>query len=65
MIIVDSFSYFSLKLYVVTPELNRLIKTVQKRGHNICCSGELAIIIPNYHQIRYSFLSRAMFRRWQ
>ena len=30
------FSYFSSKPYVVTPHLNRLIKTVQMRGHNIC-----------------------------
>ena len=29
------FSHFSLKPYVVTPHLNRLIETVQMRGHNI------------------------------
>ena len=45
----DNFSYFSLKLYAVTPHLscldpmlpltshlNRLIALVQMRGHNIC-----------------------------
>ena len=35
MIIEGYFSYFSLKLYVVTPHLNRLVETVQMRGHNI------------------------------
>ena len=51
MIIEDNFSYFSLKLYVVTPHLNHLVKTVQMRGHNICFYAELTKIIPNYHQI--------------
>ena len=32
---MDNFSYFSLKHYVVTPYLNRLVETVQMRGHNI------------------------------
>ena len=32
MIILDNFSYFSMKLYVVTPHLNRLIEMVQMRG---------------------------------
>ena len=41
MIIEDNFSYFSLKLHVVSPHLNRLAETVQMRGHNICFSGEL------------------------
>ena len=36
MIIVDNFSYFSLKPYVVTPHLNRHDETVQMRGHKIC-----------------------------
>ena len=35
MIMRDNYSYFCLKLYVVTPHLNRLIETVQMRGHNI------------------------------
>ena len=48
MIIEDNFSYFSLKSYIVTPHLNRLNKTVQMRGHNICFYPELTKIIPNY-----------------
>ena len=32
----DNFSYFSSKPYVGTPHLNRLVGTVQMRGHNIC-----------------------------
>ena len=28
------FSFFSLKLYVVTPHLNHLIETVKMRGHS-------------------------------
>ena len=35
MIIEDNFSYFSLKLYVATPHLNRLNEMVQMRIHNI------------------------------
>ena len=35
MIIEDNFSYFSIKPYVVTPYLNRLVETVQMRGHII------------------------------
>ena len=46
----DNFSYFSSKLYVVTPHLNCL-KTVQTRDHNICFDAELTKIIPDYHQI--------------
>ena len=38
-----NFSYFSLKPYVVTPHLNRLIETVQMRGHNICFNAELTL----------------------
>ena len=47
MIIRDNFSYFSFKLYVVTPHLNRLNKTVQMRGQNICLYAGLTKIIPN------------------
>ena len=47
----DNFSYFSLKPYVVTPHLNRLFKTVQMRGHNVCFYAELTKIIPNYQQM--------------
>ena len=45
------FSYFSLKPYVVTPHLNRLVETVQMRGHNICFYAELTKTIPKDHQI--------------
>ena len=51
MITEDNFSYFSLKLYVVTPHLNRLNETVQMRGHKVCFYTELTKIFPNYHQI--------------
>ena len=45
------FSYFSLKLYVVTPHLNPLVETVLLRGHDICFYAEFTKIIPNYPQI--------------
>ena len=48
--IIAGFPYFSLKPYVVTPDLNRLVETVEMRGHNIFFS-ELTKIIPNYHKI--------------
>ena len=35
VIIRDNFCQFYIKTYVVTPHLNRLIETVQMRGHNI------------------------------
>ena len=35
IIIRDNFCLFCIKMYVVTPHLNRLVKTVQIRGHNI------------------------------
>ena len=47
----DNISYFSWKPYVVTPHLNRLVETVQMRGHNISFYSELTKIIRNYHQI--------------
>ena len=34
----------------MTPHLNRLVETVQMRGHNICFYAELKNI-SNYHQI--------------
>ena len=37
----DNFSYFSLKPYVLTPYLNHLVETVQKKGHNIRFYAEL------------------------
>ena len=51
-----------MKLYIVTPHLNRLIETFQMRGHNICYYAELTKIITNYHQIspRYSLLTTAL-----
>ena len=58
-VFVDNVSYFSLKPYVMTPYLNRLTKTVQRRGHNIRFEAELTKkIIPNYHQ--YSLISIAL-----
>ena len=44
------------KPYFVTPHLNRLIETVQMKGHNICFYAELTKNYP-YHQMRYSLLS--------
>ena len=41
----------------VTPHLNRLIKTVQMSGHNICFHAELTKIIPNYQQILHLIYS--------
>ena len=35
-VLQTQFSSFSSKPYVVTPHLNRLIETVQIRGHNLC-----------------------------
>ena len=35
VIIRDNFCYFNTKTYVVTPHLNRLVKMVQMRGHNM------------------------------
>ena len=46
MIIRNNFSCFSLKLYIVTPDLNRLVEMVQMRGHNICFYAKLTKIIP-------------------
>ena len=47
----DYISYFSWNPYIMTPHLNRLIETVQMRGHNICFYAEFTKIILNYHQI--------------
>ena len=49
LIFDDTFSYFSLKPYVVTPHLNHLIEMVQMRGHNIYFYAELTKIIPYFH----------------
>ena len=45
--------FLSKTIYVLTPHLNRLVKTVQMRGHNIHFHAELTKIIPNYHQILF------------
>ena len=58
MIIEGQFSYLTLKLYVVAPHLNRLIETVQMRGHDIWFQQEIRQIIPELHQIH--ILSRAL-----
>ena len=55
------FSYFSLEPYVVTPHLNRLIETVQMRGHNICFYVESTKIIPYYHKILPRIYSSEVF----
>ena len=36
MIIEGKLLSFFIETYVVTPHLNRLVKRVQMRGHNIC-----------------------------
>ena len=35
VIIAENFCKFCIKPYFVTPHLNRLVETVQMRGHNI------------------------------
>ena len=57
--IIEGYFYLSLKPCVVTPYLNRLIETVQIRGHNIF----LCRIYKNYLVLiinKYSILSRAL-----
>ena len=49
MIIEGCFSYL-LKSYVVTTHLNRLVETVQMRGHTIF-NAKLTKIIPYRYQI--------------
>ena len=51
MITEEKFSYFSLKPYVMTRHLIRLVEVVQMRGHNKHFCAKLTKIIPNYHQI--------------
>ena len=41
----------NVKPYLVTPHLNRLVKTAQMWGHNIRFYAEVTKIILNYHQI--------------
>ena len=44
----------------MAPHLNRLIETVQMRGHNICFDAELTKITPNYHQILLIYSSESI-----
>ena len=55
VIIRDTFCYFCIKPYVVTPHLNHLDGTIQIRGRNIWFLREIRKII-----ITYSLLSRAL-----
>ena len=57
----DTFSYFSLKPYVVTPHLNHLVETVQMKGQNVCVYAELIKIVPN---IKYSLFNLEL-RIWK
>ena len=41
-----TFSYFSMKIYVVTPHKNRLNETVLMVGHKIYSYQESLLIIP-------------------
>ena len=50
--------YFSLKPYVVTRHLNRLVETVQMRGHNIGFYAKLTKI--SLFITKYSLLCRAL-----
>ena len=59
MIMRDNFSYFSLKLYVVTPYLNRLDEMVQMKGHKIRFYADLTKII-SLIIIIYSLLFSAL-----
>ena len=45
-IIIDNYSYFSMKTYVMTAHENGLGKTVLMKGHNIYFKGVIWIIIP-------------------
>ena len=44
--IIQSFSYFSTKTYVLTPHSNHLEETVLMMGHKICFNGKMWIINP-------------------
>ena len=52
------FSYFALKLYVLTPHMNRLVGTIHMRGLNICLNEELTKVSFNYD--KYFLLSRTL-----
>ena len=65
MIIWNNFSYSSMKPYVVSPHLNRLVETVQMRAHNVCFLPELTKIFPNYHQIILLIQSSAQLTEFQ
>ena len=57
LIIMDNFCSFCVKTYVVIPHMNRLIETVQMKGHNIMVSMSNK---KNYPSIinKYPLLSR-------
>ena len=38
---MDKYPYFSINTYFVTHHLNRLVKAVLMRGHNICFCEEI------------------------
>ena len=50
-IVGDNFFLFIIETICCDPSSNRLNKTVQMKGHNICVYAELTKIFPNYHQI--------------
>ena len=65
VVVDDNFSYFSFILYVVTPHLNRLLKSRRfRRGAQHMFYAELTKIIPNYHQILPFIYSSETTIRW-
>ena len=46
MIILENFSYFSIKTYVVGTHMKHFIEAILMSTHNICFYGELEEIIP-------------------
>ena len=51
MIIIIFFLILIKTIYIMTPHLSRLVKTVQMRDHNLCFYAELPKSIPYYHEI--------------
>ena len=51
MLIRDNLCQFGTKTYIVTPHLNRLIETVQKRVTTYGSKRNKKKLFPNYHQI--------------
>ena len=55
------------KSFVLTPHLNRLVKTVQMRGPNIWIKAELkklSLIITKYSLLSIALLKRHLFQKW-